>query len=151
MEWNVYVTRLQAVFAQLFPHRDDCVALCHEAGVDVSRIDFDEPSYVRWFHICDESLKQETFGGLVSVAVSKYPQNRGLIRAVGDWSANQGLPSVLPVRLADVFQASIVRDLAGIDKRLAVMESAMQALAAGREAEIAAGTVGLALAGDSDG
>lgn len=40
-----------------------------------------------------------------------------------------------------MFQDSVVRDLASIDRRLVAMEAAMLALAAGREAEIAAGSV----------
>lgn len=145
MVWNVYVTKLQSVLAQLFPGKDDCVLLCQQAGVATERIDFDEPSYVRWFHICDESMKQENFDKLLVVCSSMYPQNRALNQAVGDWSNNrQGGPE-LGVSLEEVFQASVVRDLAAIDKRVLAMESALLALAAGREAEIAAGSVSQAL------
>lgn len=90
MVWNVYVTKLQSVLAQLFPGKDDCVLLCQQAGVSTDRINFDEPSYVRWFHIIDESMKQENFDKLLVVCSSMYPQNRGLNQAVGDWSNNRG-------------------------------------------------------------
>lgn len=139
--WNLYVTKIQSVLAQLFPGREDCVVLCHEAGVSTSRIDFDEPSYVRWYHIIDETLKQEYLDKLLVVCSAKYPQNRGLNQAMADWANNREGAAELAVSSDDVFHASVVRDLAAIDKRVEKMEAALMALAAGREAEIAAGTV----------
>lgn len=139
--WNVFVTKLQSVLAQLFPGREDCVVLCHEAGVSTDRIDFDEPSYVRWYHILDETMKQEALDNLLVVVSSKYPQNRALNQATADWVNNRQGGSELSVPASEVFQASVVRDLATIDRRLERVEAALMALAAGREAEIAAGTV----------
>lgn len=141
MQWNVYVTKLQSVLAQLFPARADCPVLCQQAGVSTERIDFDEPSYVRWFHIIDEAMKQENFDKLLIVCSSMYPQNRGLNQAVSDWSNNREGGPELAVSVADVFYAAVVRDLASIDKRVVAIEAGMMALSAGREAEIAAGSV----------
>lgn len=141
MEWTMYVTKLQSVLAQLFPGRDVCEVLCREAGVDTERIDFGDPSYVRWYHMLDEAMKQETLEKLVVVASSKYAQNRLLNQAVTDWLSNRDNGVVSPVAAVDVFQASVVRDLGLIDKRVERIEAALMALSAGREAEIAAGTV----------
>lgn len=147
MHWNVYVTKLQSVLAQLFPKREDGVLLCQQAGMDISRIDFDEPAYVRWFHICDEAMKQEFFDKLLVVSSAKYPNNRGLNQAMADWSGNRDYGAEFSVAVEDVFHASVVRDLASIDGRVAVIEAAILALAAGREAEIQAGTVSQGLTG----
>lgn len=150
MQWSIYVTKIQSVLAQLFSLRAACVALCAEAGIDTTRIDFDEPSYVRWFHIIDEALKQENFDKLLVVCSAKYPQNRGLNNAVSDWSNNREGRAEILVDGESVFHASVVRDLAAIDLRVAAIESAILALAAGREAEIQAGTVGQGITGKNE-
>lgn len=141
MHWSVFVTRLQVVLAQIFSGREVCIQLCNQAGVETSRINFDEPSYVRWFHILDEAMKQETLDKLLVEASRQYPGNSALNKAMGEWSESRGLPTGDVLSLADVFQASVVRDLADIDARVMGIEAALMALAAGREAEIEAGTV----------
>lgn len=123
MQWNEFVAELQHVLTLLFPARSDGVILCQEAGISIDRIDFDEPAYTRWFHIIDESMKQENLDRLLIVASSRYPQNSSLNNAIAAWSKSRHIEGVPVVVARDVFEKSLVRDLANLDKRLAELEA----------------------------
>lgn len=120
--WNEFIAQLHVVLTGLFPSRSDGQIMCQQAAVDVSRIDFDEPAFTRWFHILDESLKQESLDRLLIVASSRYPNNSALNNAMAAWSVSRQSNEVPELAVSDVQQRAVVKDLSDIVRRLEAVE-----------------------------
>lgn len=83
--WAKIHTNLQNVCIQLWPAPSDCRNLVTEAGVDASRVTFDEPPSLRWESVIMQCENQRSLNKLTPVLLARYPNNPELQAAVAPW------------------------------------------------------------------
>lgn len=80
-KWNQFLRDLSAKLARLYYSEERAVQVVRAAGIDDINIDYSGASFVRWFNILDEILRQQHLPGeplselqkLVSAVALQYP------------------------------------------------------------------------------
>ena len=94
MAWNLMLTNLRDVLADLYFSQRDSVRVVQDAKLPVAYIDFEGSSITRWHSILREADRRHKVDNLIGVARGDYPENEWLI------SAEQG--QLLDVRGPDI-------------------------------------------------
>lgn len=133
--WSPELSKLQDLFAYLFPSEADGRILCEDASISTERIDMRDPPHTRWFHILDQSTKQNKMKDLLRVTLARYPENARLTQAISSWeqstakpekAAQAEAPSDVPEVIEDLTSATYL--LRAMRKDMSLQESRIAAL-----------------------
>lgn len=77
-----------------WPDSRDARLLVNDAGMDGSRITWDEPPALRWQSIISEAEKQNTLQKLVPILLARYPDNAQLQNACNPFEAAEPIKAI---------------------------------------------------------
>jgi hypothetical protein len=87
MDWEgSTLVHLGDVLAELYPTRESSYRVVEEAGLDRTRIRFNDAAVLNWFNILQYAKHQGQVLDILDFALQEYPRNELLRRARGDSS-----------------------------------------------------------------
>jgi len=80
--WDKNLTNLKYVLADLYPFKEDSFSVVRDAGLDPTRISFQNKAVNNWSEILSEANKRGKVPDIIRAALRDYPDNQSLKSAL---------------------------------------------------------------------